>query len=363
MIVRFFLGALEGSITAGFLVLTVMFYRHDEIPRRVGTWFLMNGSAQICAGFISWCLLQVQHPPIGLWRIYFLMCGGITILLSIAYALFLPDSPTTAKFLTHQEKIWALERIKDNQTGVENKHWKSEQAWEAMCDPKLWLFALFSLLDNIPNALTSFQSTVINDFGFDVKATALLGMVPGLIEILVILSGNYLTKYFTNSRAIISMSYFLPTIVGCALTASLPFSNKGGLLASYYIANLSTPAFVIGLAWLSSTTAGHTKRVTSNAVMLIAYCVGNLIGPHVFVNGPRFTVAWIVFIVCYALCAVIMVALLMLLKYRNKQKDKKMAALDVSPRVLDEKGQIKPSEELAWLDLTDFENPLFRYVL
>src|ERR1700761_9294382 len=35
---------------------------------------------------------------------------------------FFPDSPTTAYFLTVEERILAVERIKVNQAGTENKH-------------------------------------------------------------------------------------------------------------------------------------------------------------------------------------------------------------------------------------------------
>jgi hypothetical protein len=41
---------------------------------------------------------------------------------------FFPDSPTTARFLTPEERVLAVERIKINQTGVENKHFKKQQS-------------------------------------------------------------------------------------------------------------------------------------------------------------------------------------------------------------------------------------------
>jgi len=40
---------------------------------------------------------------------------------------FFPDSPTTAWFLTDDERAAAVCRIQKNQTGVENKHFKTEQ--------------------------------------------------------------------------------------------------------------------------------------------------------------------------------------------------------------------------------------------
>ena len=37
---------------------------------------------------------------------------------------------------------------------------------EALLDPKTWLFALFSALDNVPNSLTNQRQIIISSFGF-----------------------------------------------------------------------------------------------------------------------------------------------------------------------------------------------------
>ena len=52
----------------------------------------------------------------------------------------MPDSPVTAKFLSDHEKRITVVRLKDNQTGVENKHLKPYQVLEAFMDPKLYMF-------------------------------------------------------------------------------------------------------------------------------------------------------------------------------------------------------------------------------
>lgn len=41
-----------------------------------------------------------------------------------------------------------------------------------------------------------------------------------------------------------------------------------------------TAGFVLSLGWVTSVTAGHTKRITMNAIMLSAYCIGNIVGPQ-----------------------------------------------------------------------------------
>ena len=54
--------------------------------------------------------------------------------------IMLPDSPVTAKGLSMREKRIAVERLRSNQTGVENKHLKPYQVKEAFMDYKLYLF-------------------------------------------------------------------------------------------------------------------------------------------------------------------------------------------------------------------------------
>lgn len=53
--------------------------------------------------------------------------GLITLLVSVVFYFFFPDSPTNARFLTKEERAQAIERIRVNQSGVENKRWKKDQ--------------------------------------------------------------------------------------------------------------------------------------------------------------------------------------------------------------------------------------------
>ena len=53
-------------------------------------------------------------------------------------------------------------------------------------------------------------------------------------------------------------------------------------LTGIYPTGVGTTGFVLSLSWLSNVTAGHTKRVTVNAIMLSAYCIGNSAGPFMW---------------------------------------------------------------------------------
>lgn len=172
--------------------------------------------------------------------------------------------------------------MQENQTGVENKHFKMDQFYEALTDPKTWLFALFSALDNVPNSLTNQRSIIVSSFGFSNLQTTLLGCVDGVIEIVTIFTGVNLAARFTNGRAYVGAVYFIPNLMGVLLINFLPWSNKVGLLFGQWLTGVGTTGFVLSLSWVSSVTAGHTKRITTNAIMLIAYCIGNASAPFMW---------------------------------------------------------------------------------
>ncbi|KAF8521390.1 major facilitator superfamily domain-containing protein [Hysterangium stoloniferum] len=125
--VRFIMGMCEGSITAGFLIVTSMFYTHREQTQRVGYWFLMNGSAQMISGFLSFGVLHIHKSALHPWQWFMIITGIMTLILAVFYWILFPDSPANAWFLTLEERKIAVERIKVNQTGIGNKQFKWEQ--------------------------------------------------------------------------------------------------------------------------------------------------------------------------------------------------------------------------------------------
>lgn len=67
-------------------------------------------------------------------------------MVGIAVLLWMPDSPLHAHFLTREERIAAIERIRDDQGGTENKRLKKDQLIEAFTDIRTWLIVLSTLI-------------------------------------------------------------------------------------------------------------------------------------------------------------------------------------------------------------------------
>jgi len=127
--------------------------------------------------------------------------------------------------------------------------------------------------------------------------------------------------------------------------------------------------YVISLSWLTSVTSGHTKRITTNAIMLIAYCVGNSVGPFMWQAKykPRNRLPWIIIGICYVCCMALLLLIRFILSRENQLRDRETPdetydnVYVVKGTVDDKEVEVKVYKE--FLDLTDRQNRDFRYVL
>lgn len=287
-----------------------------------------------------------------LYQIMFLVVGLITCVAGILVIFFLPDNPFKSR-LTHEEKVWAVERLRENQTGIENKTFKLSQVRECFSDPQTLLLCLITTSSSIPNgAVSSFQATIIKGFGYDSKTTALLQIPSGGVSIVTILCSTYLAGRY-NQRGIQIITLLIPGILGAALMAFLPQSNKAGKLIGNYLTQTIGASLPLQYSWVAANYAGHTKKVTMNALLLMSFCLGNILGPLSFTaaSAPDYVPAKAAII---GTCAAAMIFVVMLQVYygwENKRREK-----------IAEIGR-GGETGMAFADQTDRENLLFRYQL
>lgn len=71
------------------------------------------------------------------------------------------------------------------------------------------------------------------------------------------------------------------------------------------------------------STSGHTKRITVNAVVLIAYAIGNAAGPFIWQAQykPRNRVPFAIISACSVASAFTLLVIRQYLAYQNKKRD------------------------------------------
>ncbi|KAF7159660.1 hypothetical protein CNMCM5623_005040 [Aspergillus felis] len=368
-ICRFLLGCFEAPITPCFMMIVAMWYLRQEQPFRAGCFYCCNGIGSMLGGLISFAIGQLNGFPV--WRAVFLICGGVTVLWGGILLLFLPNSILSAKRFTIEEKILLIGRGKQNQTGILNRSIKWYQIREALIDPQVWLAFLFVLLNETCNGgVANFGKLIIKGLVSSPLLATALGIPQGAFQVFFILSGTYLSSRFKDIRTIIMVIYLLPTVIGVCLLWQLPRTNRYGVLFGYYIVSQRplvrvygivtkqigsyVTSLVLCLQMPSSNTGGYTKRVTATALVFLAYCVGNIVGPHAFLakEAPVYETGCKLILACVLGEMACTVALRVLLTRRNKRRDAEGVA-----------AQEGDADEQVLADLTDFENPRFRYVL
>ncbi|KAK4504293.1 hypothetical protein PRZ48_005209 [Zasmidium cellare] len=350
---RVLLGVFESAVAPSLILITSMWYKRNEQPPRVGLWYLGTGTGTVIGSLISFGFQHVTNRTFYSWQIMFLTVGLVTCAVGILVFFLLPDNPMKSR-LTHEEKVWAIERLRENQTGIENIHFKPGQVAECFLDPQTWLLALICCSSSVPNgAVSSFQATIIKSFGYDSKQTALLSIPSGAVNSIAILSSTYLAGRY-NQRGIQIIALLVPGILGGALMAFLPDTNKPGKLIGNYLTNVIGASLPLLYSWVSANYAGHTKKVTMNALLLISFCVGNIIGPLTFrgQDAPGYVPAKITIIVTCAAAIGFTVVLWFYYVGVNRRRDAKM-----------EEGEGVQRGDVAFADMTDLKNKAFRYRL
>lgn len=139
--------------------------------------------------------------------------------------------------------------------------------------------------------------------------------------------------------------------------AWLPADNKAGLLAGNFLTNTVGSTMPLFYSWSSANYAGNTKKSTMNAIILMSFCIGNIIGPETFrdSDAPQYIPAKITIVAVLSFAIVCVIALDAMYMLENRRRDKEVQALG-------DQGIVMP-QNFEFLDLTDGENRKFRYLL
>lgn len=120
--------------------------------------------------------ISVEHSHSGrsvipsLWfpawynQMLFLIFGLATIAWSVVLWFYLPDSPSTASFLTPKERELASLRPKKFQHTTQTKKYNFSQLQETLLDPQAWWFLIFVFVICIPNGGTTSVSLFRSPF-------------------------------------------------------------------------------------------------------------------------------------------------------------------------------------------------------
>ncbi|KAF2017922.1 MFS general substrate transporter [Aaosphaeria arxii CBS 175.79] len=355
-------GAFEAIADPAFMLFTSMFYTREEQPSRISAWYAFNGIGVAGGGLIGYGIGHIKGA-LASWRYEFLIVGAFCAVWALALLYVLPNSPTTFRGFSHDERLLIIARMRRNQTGVEQKHINWAHVKEAYLDYKTYLFALLGFLGAVPNGgISNFSTLVIQGLGFNRLHTALLGIPQGVIVVIWIGLGAVMNKYMPpNSRTWVCAAFMLPTIAGALGFLLAPHDAYVGRLICFYLTGSYQASFVIGLSLVTSNTGGQSKKMIVAGMTWFGSCVGSISSPFFYKSdqSPRYPLGIGSLLVANCLELALFFVFRYAFIWENKCKEKQREHLRAQGIVSDDSDGLNAT---AFQNLSDKENPNFVYV-
>lgn len=157
-----------------------------------------------------------------------------------------------ARFLSPEDRLKAVERVRANKTGTGSNQYKWPQVIEAFLEPKTWLWIAMSLAVNVGASVTNvFGPLIISGMGFDKYMTSLLNIPFGVCQLLAIIVSSYAAYKFRIKSAILALC-MVPVVVGLVMLYTLDRKSSAPLLVAYYFLALIFAANPLLVSWIVS---------------------------------------------------------------------------------------------------------------
>ncbi|KAJ3040650.1 hypothetical protein HDV00_010675 [Rhizophlyctis rosea] len=352
---RFMLGFIESVIPTGFMTIITGYYTQREQSLRQSWWFSSTGLWTILGGALNYGFAQITSGSLKRWQYIYILAGALTLLFGL-FCFAIPSSPVSAWFLSDAEKFAAVERLRYGQTGIRCTKFKTSQLRESLTDPKLYLiFLMMASAYTVNGAVSGFGPLIVSTFGWSTLESILFQFpLGGLCWITILLTG-YLGSKYNNTRIFMLIAMCLPVMAGCALIWKSEWSyHAAAPVVGYTITGTFGAVVSLIIVLGMSNVAGHTKKSFTSATIFVAYCVGNIIGPQLIKSQTKpqhYPELWLGLIICYCITIASSIGLFFVLRAENAKKERE-SQHDDGERA-----------KLAFLDLTDRQNPYFRYVM
>ncbi|EGX95721.1 putative allantoate permease of the major facilitator superfamily [Cordyceps militaris CM01] len=367
---RFLLGMAESQIVPSTTVLHQAFFPPKKSPWVQLLWWASGSFANVLLTMVSYRLIldDNHHSLAGnlsSWKWMHIICVILTIIVILPLAIFLPNSPVDAKWLTVDEKIHTIDAIRATHAGISNKTFKWSQVRECFTDPKSWLFIMHMFFNELPNNTSQQLPLILVGFGFTPAQSALFNIAKplwGSFLILVSAAMLYLTDLGVGYTCAIS---YIPCFVGGLIMLTAPWSNKIALVVGTQISTFK-PSYLLGLSWAGTATIGYTKKLYVMSTCIVAASVANMISPEFWQSKykPRYILPW-AFMTAFWFISPIMC---LIIRFYLQKENKKRAAILAQRGSESDNDVLEVGSEIMHLkdedlDLTDRQNLRFVYPL
>ncbi|KAK6344077.1 hypothetical protein TWF696_007724 [Orbilia brochopaga] len=276
MAARWWLGLWEAGLYPGVNYYLSCWYKRSEFGVRAAIFF----SAAAVSGSFGGLLAAAIENMDGIgglhgWAWIFILEGIATTLIGIASYFILVDFPDEAHFLTDDERLRVIRRLRaDNQASANHESFSFKYVKQSLSDWKTYMgMIMFAGAAGALYAFSLFLPTIISNLGYKAtKAQLLTVPVYAVAGVFTISTGFLADRY--QRRGIFNIGCGVIAVAGYAIL--LGSKNYKLSYAGTYLAAMGVyPCISNTITWVSNNAEGVYKR---GFVLGLVIGFGNLNG-------------------------------------------------------------------------------------
>ncbi|KAI8137183.1 major facilitator superfamily domain-containing protein [Fennellomyces sp. T-0311] len=349
--IRFLLGFFEAAAYPSIYLIVSQVYRRTEQVIWFGVIMGCNCLAAAVGGLIGYGFWNM-HGLHGLsaWRWCMIILGCVTAAIGFVTFFFLPDKAKSRWYRLSPKEIEIVEERMIDNTVTQTKIIKPAHIKEALKEVQFYCYILISFLLQLTNGCTSIFSTqIIKGMGFSNLESILLNIPSGFCSLFLTTAAVILSHRY-NENGYVGAFFSCISFIGVLLLVVLP--RGGSMLAGLFLAPIG-PAYMILTAMISNNITGYTKRVFYNGAQIVAFSLGNFVGPLMMrpEQAPQYLGGMIGYMVTNLASAVLFLLVRWTLAKENRRRQQ-----------MKDEGKLPPNRENDQnTDMTDIEDLYFIY--
>ncbi|KAI5459370.1 major facilitator superfamily domain-containing protein [Mariannaea sp. PMI_226] len=266
---RLLIGAFEAGFYPTAVAYLSSFYTRFDLGVRLALFYGQYAIAGAFSGSIAYGVFHLRNGPLKNWQYLFIIEGALTSFVAIIAWIWLPNGPGTAWFLEPEERLLAVERVKQDSAayvehkygadGMETDRLSKRDFIETLKDWKLWTVLVLNILASVPSsAFSVFLPLVVEGLGYKSIRANLMSVPPFVCGAV----GLYIFAWSSDrhkERGYHIAGGILIGIIGLVLTVTLS-TNTGKYVALCILLSGVYVSPPLTVAWLSGNTPEPGKR-------------------------------------------------------------------------------------------------------
>ncbi|KAG2226815.1 hypothetical protein INT45_005780 [Circinella minor] len=324
IICRLMLGIMEAGFFPGVLYFLSVWYKRKEYGQRVSYFWSFSSLAGAFGGLIAYGISKIPTHELSTWQWLFIIEGAPSVLLAGLAALYLPNSPETAKFLSKEEQEIEISRLETDQGAANDHSWSWARAASVFTDYKTYTFMFIYITGTSAlQGVTLFLPSIISGMGQWDKAQSQALTVPPYVLAFIgtNIAGWSSDRYFDRCYHMVAIN-----CVGLVGFLMLMFIDQAQIGARYFAACVVTMSVYanvpIKVAWFNNNFSGLTRRALASGAIVAVGTIGGAIGGQIYYDEPLYFGGNTIAFCCLAAQTVTDLVLRFILARENKRREK-----------------------------------------